>query len=294
MGSCHKIYVNRAPNFGPYGGGAKFINALFAHAKMTPRLSEADTWLIAGIDAEVENGCPSLEHMLSARRTSTTQLAIRVNDCDARKGTNHVDKILLAASEHVDTTFFVSRWMMEHFLKKGWKCQDNHVLINGVDKDLFKPAPKLNDGKVNIVTAHWSDNKMKGEYMNEWLDSFVAENTDFTFTYIGRTKAKLPNSRVIAPLVAQDLGAELAKYDVCVNASMFDPAPNAVIESVSCGVPTYVAHNGGGCIELAGIDHVYHSIEELRDILLKRDFKKNSTEFGDWKTCIERCVQLLV
>lgn len=291
-----KIYINRGTNYGPYGGGAKFVNALYENAETfgytIVQPNEADMLFAAGID--VDGNFPSLHTLIELSMYTKKPVALRVNDCDARKATNYLDKFLIEASKYVHTTVFVSHWMKNYFIERGWKCSNNHVIVNGVDHNLFKPAQKLNNGKVNVVTAHWSDNPMKTQGMNEFIDNLIGLHRDISFTYIGRTKAKLYNTTHIPPLPADKLGAVLAKYDVCINASMHDPAPNAVIESVSCGLPTYVSHLGGGCIELAGEDHVYKDFTEVRDLLLGRNFVQNSTKFDDWKTCVKKYVDLLM
>lgn len=142
--------------------------------------------------------------------------------------------------------------------------------------------------------SHWSDNALKGQDFAEWIDAFVAKRSEeFTFTYIGRTRASLKNSTVIGPLCATDLGAELAKYDVCINASRFDPGPNSVIEPIACGLPTYVHVDGGGGVEFAGKDHTFSSFDELETLLLSKQFKKNVNRFEPWEKTIESVVTFL-
>lgn len=133
---------------------------------------------------------------------------------------------------------------------------------------------------------------MKGQDYVDWLDDFVGKNTDFTYTFIGRTQSKLKNSKHIPPLNENLLAQELGKYDVCINASRFDPGPNSVIESISCKVPTYVHSNGGGAVEFAGKDHVFSTYDELEQILLKKQFNMNDTKFTSWLECSNQFVEL--
>lgn len=286
-------YLNREAKLGPGGGGYKFVDALKRHMPFTNVNdgASADVIYLLGLsDEDHHHGASQLCFDNPKKR-----LVLRVNDCDARKNTSHVDRQLDSLSERVSETIFVSQWMKNYFSdRKTWKCKNNRVVINGVDRSIFKPSNKLNNGKTNIVCAHWSDNHLKGADYIEMCDDFVRKNTDYTFTFIGRTRVKLHNSNHIPPLMAGELGLELAKYDVCINASRFDPGPNSVIESISCGVPTYVHVDGGGGREFAGEDHVFSSFEDVEKLLLKREFVKNTDVFMDWKTCITEFCKFVV
>jgi hypothetical protein len=174
--------------------------------------------------------------------------------------------------------------MRDYFLSKGWKCKKNTVILNGVDKKIFCEGNKFNNGKINILAHHWSDNHMKGAQIYEEIDRFVGEySQEFTFTYIGRTKSNFKNTKVIQPLFGTKLGQELGKYDVYVSASKWDPGPNHISEPISCKIPTYVHFEGGGCVEFAGHDHVFHSWDELKQLLLGKHFLPNSTSFETWE-----------
>lgn len=274
-----KVYVNRRPQRGPWGGGNMFVKA--CHELMPQNtdieflLNEngsinPDVILLAGLENDGRDISAEQAIMYKMYVKPTCQIVLRVNENDARKGTNHMDEMLLKVSEHVDGTVFVSEWLRDYFMAKGWACQNNTVIYNGVDFDVFKPQPKLNNGKLNIVAHHWSDNRMKGADIYETLDRFVGANSDlFTFTYIGRHKCDFQHTKVIKPLSGKALGDELGKYDVYVSASRFDPGPNHILEALACGLPTYVHIDGGGCVEFAGHDHTYYSWEQLQSLLLE-------------------------
>jgi glycosyltransferase involved in cell wall biosynthesis len=251
--------------------------------------------LIAGLDNDGGSGISFDQAVLYKMMSDpNVKIVLRVNENDARKGTNNVDKTLVEASKHIDGTVFVSRWLQSYFAKKKWKCKNQTVIVNGVAADVFSPQPKLNNGKINIVTHHWSDNEMKGADYYELIDDFVGKNSDkFSFTYIGRHKCDFKNTTVIRPLHGKALGDELGKYDVYVSASRFDPGPNHITEAISCGLPTYVHKDGGGAVEFAGNDHVFSSYVELEKLLLNGEFKPNQTTFAGWGNCIESYVRYL-
>lgn len=299
-----KVYINRKPVHGPYGGGAKFINGFYEHARdtgceliandsMTP---SPDVILLVGLTNDGSGISPEqtimYKMMLSGQKD--IKLVLRVNENDARKDTNNVDDYLLKLSKHIDGTIFVSDWLRDAFVAKGWHQPQNTVIHNGVDNTVFKPNAKLNNGKVNIVTEHWSDNPLKGEDFALWLDDFVGRHLDeFTATFIGRTKAHLKHTQHIRPMASKALGEELGKYDVCINATRFDPGPNSVIEPISCGLPTYVHVDGGGAVEFAGTDHTFRDAAQLEQLLLSKQFQPNARAFRPWQPVIEDVVNYL-
>jgi len=296
-----KIYVNRLPVRGPWGGGNAFVHAAYEmlpqHGHQVIAADDSrvapDAMLLAGIDNDgygiSAEQAVMYKSVMSPHRD--VKLVLRVNENDARKGTTDVDKMLIALSHHVDGTVFVSRWLQEYFEKKGWGCTNNTVIINGVDREVFKSQSKLNNGKVNIAAHHWSDNSMKGADIYEELDKFVGQNPDkFAFTYIGRHKCNFKNTTVVRPLSGKRLGEELGKHDVYVSASRWDPGPNHVLESLACGLPTFVHTDGGGAVEFAGDAAQYHSWEELKRDLLANEFPKiaQAQPLTDWQTCVKQ------
>lgn len=296
-----KIYINRFPINGPWGGGARFINAFHKYVpelgyELVPPESMSivpDVVLLAGLDNDGQGGVSAEQAVLYKLYQPSVKLVLRVNENDARKGTSYVDNTLKKLAPHMDGIIFVSNWIKDYFMSLGWGCRNNCVIVNGVDKDTFKPQPKLNNGKLNLLMSHWSDNCMKGRDYAEWLDDFTGKHHEFAFTYVGRTQACFKHSTLVKPLSGKALGMELGKHDVCINATRFDPAPNSVIEPITCGLPTYVHKDGGGAVELAGDDHVFSSPDELERLLLSKQFVPNTTKFTTWTECIQTYVKYL-
>ena len=218
-----KVYINRPENHSPWGGGAKFVNSFFKYApefgidviKPSDQVTAPDVALVVDIvDSELGSGLAKLVQYREFNKFDDRKfkIVLRVNENDARKATTHVDKNLILASEYVDSTIFVSHWLQNYFLEKGWVCDDQSVVYNGVDHDIFRPQPKLNNGKINIVTHHWSNNYLKGFDIYDRLDEFVGLNSNrFTFTYIGRERGSFKNTKLVHPLSGKALGSELGK-----------------------------------------------------------------------------------
>lgn len=289
-----KVFINRNERTGPWGGGANWVNAFFRFAPqhgitIGTRLNQTYDAIMM-VDPRPDELGVGLDEIIRFKTFQPkTKVFQRVNECDARKGEKSViDPLLLRASEINDFTFFVSDWMRDYHKKNGWKCLNNEVVYNGVDKTVFCKREKLNNGKTNIVTHHWSDNPYKGMDVHEWLDNFVATNPKFTYTYIGRHQNKFAATKHIEPLWGEELGKELGKYDVYVTGTVSDPGPNHILESLSCGLPTYSHIRGGGAAEFVGDSHVYSTVEELRSFLETPE--KNLWTPDNWETCIARYV----
>ena len=268
-----KSYINRRIHLGPWGGGNMFVKAYHEHGDQ-PNVEVLrgytynivpDVMLLVGLEAEGDDVGVEQAIYYKMGMNPNVKLVLRVNENDARKGTDHMDDALLTVSQHIDGTVFVSKWLQQYFVAKGWACANQAVIVNGVDRSVFKPGPKANDGRLHIVAHHWSDNRMKGADIYEEIDRLVGERPDkFAFTYIGRHQCGFKHTRVVRPLAGRALGEELGKHDVYVSGSLFDPGPNHVLEALACGLPTYVHRNGGGCVEFAGRSNAYDSWADLR------------------------------
>ena len=292
-----KVFMNRRPIVGPYGGGNLWISSMHLFAQENgielqtlETFDDPDVILVGGLDAS--DGQPGLLDCIvyKEKLKNEVKIVLRLNENDARKGTSHVDELVKRVSPELDSIVYVSEWLKDYFEQGGVKVKNSVVIKNGVDRETFARQPKIPNGKVNIVTHHWSDNYLKGFDVYDELDRFVGspEGERFTFTYIGRERGTFKNSNVIKPLHGISLGKELGRYDVYVSASRNDPGPNHCTESISCQLPTYVHEDGGGSVEFAGKDHVYRDWNDLKKILLGGDFQPNTTKFGSWAECVER------
>jgi hypothetical protein len=299
-----RVYVNVSPVRGAWGGGNQWTKAFISCLVRSGHVIDMDAQVVVIGSLDSDGNHPSAEALVDhvMNRPNRPKVIIRVNENDARRGTGHVDDRLLRLSEKVDGTVFVSSWLKSYFEAKGWVCPSSTTIWNGVDRTVFQSmgwADKLCNQRVakrhsqrtNIVTHHWSDNRMKGADVYEAIDAFVGRNAEaFTFTYIGRTQSTFQHSQLVPPAPADSLGRLLGRYDVYVSGSRWDPGPNHITESISCGLPTYVHKDGGGCVEFAGRDHAYGDWDELERLLLTRSFKPNSTSLSSWEECTQRYV----
>ncbi len=290
-----KIMVNRKPVVGPWGGGNLFVRAICdriisqGHA-LTHHLEDSIDAIII-VDPRMESGYDNIRDVLIYASRNKAYTVFRVNECDARKGTNDIDDYLQQVSAYVNKTVFVSNWMKDYHLNRGWKCYDNSVIYNGVDRNVFKPSSKINNGKINLVTHHWSNNRMKGFDVYDAIDGIVGRDSRYTFTYIGRDRGTFKNTRVIPPLFGKDLGDALGIYDCYISASIADPGPNHVIESIACGIPTYSIAGGGGACEFTGDKWVYKDVSDLLSMI--ENPVQNSDNFSSWDNCADLYLDLI-
>jgi glycosyltransferase involved in cell wall biosynthesis len=291
-----KVHINRKPVEGPWGGGNMWIKSAYDllprhDIKIVEINEDPDAIIIAGLGPET-NSISALQAIQykkwAALKGKIVKLMLRVNENDARKGTTGVDETLRNISVHIDYTVFVSQWLLQYFENFGWNCKNKKFIHNGVDGRVFYSQKEKNGEKIKIVTHHWSDNYMKGFDVYEEIDKWVKDRSDFSFTYIGRDRGTFKNTIHIPPLFGKELGDELSRYDVYVSASRFDPGPNHVLESLSCGIPTYVHADGGGAVEFAGNQNSYKNSEEILNILLSKKYNKNTWVPPTWEECMAK------
>tara|TARA_B100000073_G_scaffold339875_1_gene338884 strand:+ start:62 stop:967 length:906 start_codon:yes stop_codon:yes gene_type:complete len=289
-----KILINRKPVDGPWGGGNNFVRAIHEYSlkygfEPVNEIKE-DLDAIFMIDPRYDELGVSINEIAQYKSyRPQTKVIYRINECDARKGLiSDIDPVIQLCSQITDLCVFISDWIKDYHVKDGWACTNNEVIYSGTNKNHFRPNKKIDNGKINLVTHHWSDNLLKGHDVYQKIDEWLEDNEDFTFTYIGRSHGELKNSVIIPPTFGQNLGDLLSSYDVYISASRHDPGPNHIIESLACEIPTYAHIDSGGAVEMVGKDHTYASFEELKNILELKDFQKNKAlKPPNWENCID-------
>ena len=296
-----KVFINRKPINGPWGGGNLLVKNLHAYAsvfgiEMIDDPRQAD--LLFLFDPRPGSNGVSGEDIIRIGKSRSIPILHRVNECDARKATTGVDEGLAECSRHTDATVFVSQWMKDYHVSSGWHNSDTNVIINGVDSEHFNDgaASKFNNGKINLVTHHWSNNQLKGFDIYEKIDRMCKDDPGFTFSYIGQHRNTFKNTKLVHPLFGKKLGEELCKYDVYISASRFDPGPNHILESIACNLPTYVHKDGGGCVEFVqNKELVYNDWGHLLTKLKNKPAPSvKSASVCSWKDCVGQYYDLMM
>jgi glycosyltransferase involved in cell wall biosynthesis len=183
----------------------------------------------------------------------------RINECDARKGTDVMDELLAGANKVADFTVFVSDWLRQYHVARWFDASRPHAVIaNGADPAVFHPigAERFGPGKpFRLVTHHWSDNWMKGFDVYREVDDLIASGKlpETELWVIGRWPKELrwKTARTHGPVHGPELGALLRRCHAYLTASRWEPGPMHPIEGAQCGLPVVYHEEGGGVIELA-------------------------------------------
>lgn len=246
------IYFNQKVKFTPWGGGNQFVINLIkllrknGHNIVFKLKKKIDLIILTANFKEID---PRI--FMYKNKYPETKILHRINECDKRKGTDYVDKIIFKGNSIADETVFISKWLSQYFIKIGFK-KSYKVIYNGCDEVYFFPLreKKLGD-KIQLVTHHWSNNWLKGFDIYNQLDKIISERDDLSFTYIGNynDSYKPKNTRCIPPLYGMDLGNELRKHDIYITASRWEPCGMHHIEGARCGLPVLFHSEGGGINE---------------------------------------------
>jgi glycosyltransferase involved in cell wall biosynthesis len=240
-----KIYINREPKIGPWGGGIKTVNKLVDALKkrgydVVFRL-EDNIDVIFCIDPRPNAHGEWYQHFINYKQKNSTKIIQRVGDL----GTHSKPELTSLVKQTLNySNFFIfpSDWAKEYIGFEG----KNHKVIYNCPMSVFHDA-KIEDltvsDKPKLVTHHWSMNPKKGFHLYEMLD----EQDDFEFTYVGRKPDNINFKNHIEPISASELAIELPKHDIYITASIEEAGANHVLEGLACGLPV-VYHEEGGSI----------------------------------------------
>ncbi|OGS18701.1 MAG: hypothetical protein A2219_00020 [Elusimicrobia bacterium RIFOXYA2_FULL_50_26] len=260
-----RIALNMRPANRPWGGGNQWASQIASF--LGSRGYEVCYNLNAPLDCIimadprpeglVSFGVEDIENYKS--RYPETPCIHRVNECDLRKGTSHVDAILKSANGIADFTVFISDWLLHYHAEKWFDAKKPHAVIyNGADTKIFNPL----GGRVyrrgemfRIVTHHWSDNRMKGFEDYRQLDEVIAGGSlpGVEFFVIGRWPAELKWKKAVTspPTYGRRLAHLLRQCHAYITASKWEPAGMHHVEGAQCGLPVIYHRDGGGIVEAA-------------------------------------------
>ncbi len=181
--------------------------------------------------------------------------------------------IYLFNSKISNGTIFLSKWSRDENIKKGYILNNNEKIIyNAPNNQIFKEKKYslINQNrKLKILASSWSNNLLKGFDIFKYLD----ENLDFNkyqMTFVGNTKIKFRNIKIINPVKSELLNNYIENSDVFIFASKIESCSNLLIEAMSTGIPVLVINgtsnneifNSNGYIFKDKTD-VIHQLEKL-------------------------------
>ncbi len=292
-----KIFFNRIPREEAYGGGSHFVTSMVNYLKKHNHdvvfHLEENIDLIFMIDPRPGDIGYSINHILEYKaKNPDVKIIHRVNENDARKNTDFMDEILMQSASFADRVVFISEWLKQYFVEKGFnQGQDCPVIYNGCNLDHFYPSLSLENKKtekIKLVTHHWSDNWLKGFDLYSSLDQHILENPEFNFelTYVGRySNQYTPKAtNLVNPLWGPSLGLELRKHDIYITASRQEPCGMHHVEGAASGLPVIYHKDCGGINELCKNHGLEYS--GFDDFLVK--LKLISENLSEYRNKIDR------
>jgi len=284
-----KVYLNRRPVSGPWGGGNKTVKALSDKLikeghEVFYDFNRTDFDIIFCVDPRPDNAGIWYQNFLNYKNQFGSKIIQRVGDLGTHSKPELFELVsqCLPQSDHI---IFPSLWAKN--LSKFSK--NNYSIIQNRSISLFHKFKKNNIPQcpVKIVTHHWSNNPKKGFDTYSFLDNNL--DNDFEFTYVGRLPLDLrfKNSNHILPLSGEELARELSEHDVYLTASKEEAGANHVLEAMACGLPVIYHDQGGSINEYVGnrgISFASNSdlITKINEVLSNFDlYKKRNIEYND-------------
>lgn len=256
-----KISIGMNIQDGPWGGGNQFGRSLYSFLQNKGievffDLKEKNLDLILLVEPRFTTKISAFNHIDIFRYISYINykaiIVHRINECDERKGTKNVNKIIIKANTIADATVFVSSWLRDLYSKIGLNPRNSKIILNGGNKKIFNDAgyqPWNHRNKLRLVTHHWSAHHLKGFDVYELLDLLLSNPNyanKFEFTYIGNLPKSQNFSNAIhfPPKYETDLAEYIRMNHVYLTASQNEPGANHPIEGALCGLPILYRPSG--------------------------------------------------
>jgi glycosyltransferase involved in cell wall biosynthesis len=262
-----RIYLNRRPVIGPWGGGNRFVTELQhqllidghevtydigdycdAHVCFDPRPNDVGVTFADIIDVNRRQRFMKVDNV---------KLICRVGDVGTH-GKNALTFQWAKALERATDIVFPSEWARDRLMSyvvtddvKSSILSRTSIITNGADRrfvDAYRTRSFVMGTRPNVVTHHWSDNPMKGFDVYAHVNA-VVDDDDMRFTYIGRSPSWCVFKNAIPPCDIDGLIANMQVADVYLTASRFEAGANHVLEAMALGLPVVYPHDGGSIVE---------------------------------------------
>ncbi|NQV88701.1 MAG: hypothetical protein HQ488_00050 [Parcubacteria group bacterium] len=231
-----------------------------------------------------------------------TVIIQRVNECDERKGTSYINRLLLKVSRRSDFVVFISTWLKRNLIAAGFdKDKPNQVILNGADDSVFFSSSNTpvgqNNEQLKFVTHHWSSNMMKGHDVYKQIDELLGDeefSKMFSFTYIGNVPSGLSyeNTRVLAPLSGEELAEELRAHDFYLTATLNEPAGMHHIEGALCRLPLLYRNSGALPEYCTGFGLMFDENNFKEKLVqMKNEFRNWNERIGDYSNTADHMAQ---
>jgi glycosyltransferase involved in cell wall biosynthesis len=277
------VAFNMRPRSGPYGGGNQWLNQLSGYLKRCGyRVQyhlDRSVDCVAGTHAGLSGALAfSYADVLREKEKNPRLVCLqRINDNDARKGTDAMDRVLAEANRAADHTVFVSDWLRDYHLSRWFDVARPHsVILNGADPSIFHPigaATWKSGARLRLVTHHWSDNMSKGFELYAKIDEVIASGQlrDAEIWVVGRWPEQIRwrSAKTFGPRVGGSLAELLRQCHVYVTGSKHEPGAMHPVEGLQCGLPLLYQRETGGTVELGrkyGVEMSEDTVESITRI----------------------------
>ena len=256
----------------PYGGGNQFLLALrgeLARRRVSVELNR----ISAATPACLYNSFNFDFARLRRFHRPGVQMVHRVDGpIGAYRGFDDgTDRRIVEINSFADATVVQSQYSLDKHRELGLELRNAVVITNAVDPAIFHPPESrepLADRRLRIIVSSWSDNPRKGADVLEWLDRHL-DFDEYEVTYAGRTRQRFEHVERVGPIASAALADLLRAHDAYLAPSLDDPASNALLEALACGLPAAFRRSGGHP-ELVGDAGIgFDSAEELPDVLAR-------------------------
>ena len=258
-----KISINSSFITGPFGGGmviAALLKRYFVKkgVEVVNHLNDEDIDVILHLNPFTFLRSESASYSFFSAylykiKHPETVIIHQINECDERKNTNYMNKLLIKTSKYSDYTVFIASWLKPLLEKQGFpEDQPSSIILNGTDEIIFNTiGKKYWDGqeKMKIVTHHWGGSYLKGHDIYQKIDKLLGNKefaNKYQFTFIGNYPKDLEykNTNLIKPISGEELANELKKHHIYITASRNEPAGLHHIEGILCGMPVLYVNSG--------------------------------------------------
>ena len=258
-----KVSIGFKVHDGPWGGGNRFVTALVAALRARGdtachSLQDPDIDIVLMMDPRWRHASVAytpgaiLRYLLFVNTSAV--VVHRINECDERKNTHTMNRLLCLANYCADHTVFVGSWLKNLPVWQNALGARSSVITNGADAGIFNPRgwrPWRGDGPLKLVTHHWGGNWMKGFDIYQRLDEMLAGPAwrgRIEFTYVGNLPRgfTFKHARYVAPLDGEALASELRSHHAYLTASINEPGGNHQNEGALCGLP--LLYRRSGCL----------------------------------------------
>mgnify|MGYP001277115257 CR=1 FL=1 len=257
------VALNMKPVRGPWGGSSPFVaqlaDALRAQGFGVRYDLRGPVDAIVLIDPREAPNKPfgPPEILAYKQRNPRVRVLHRINECDQRKGTDFMDRMLREASALADRTVFISAWLRDYHAQRWFDTGRPHAVIyNGADDRVFHPARQPPPAEpFRVVTHHWSNHPLKGFDVYQQLDAALADGrlSGVEFRVIGRWPEGMTwrAARLFPPAHGRALADQLRECHAYLTASRWEPCGMHHVEGTQCGLPLAAHREGGGIVEAA-------------------------------------------